>query len=91
MLVYAALTLFFSTLVRSQAAAGGMSLGVLILLGLIGAIPSISTKLPAELLNWGAQISLGSTDPRWTTLIVSLAVVIAAVTAAWLILRRQEL
>lgn len=91
MLVYAALSLFFSTLVRSQAAAGGMSLGVLILLGLIGAVPSLSEKLPAELLNWGAQISLGAADPRWTALIVSLAVVIAAVTAAWLILRRQEL
>lgn len=90
-LVYAAITLFFSTLMRSQAAAGGMGFGVLVLLGLIGSVPSIAKVLPAELLNWGALISLGAAEPRWTALIISLAIITAAVIGAWLVLRKQEL
>jgi len=55
-LVYVALTLLFSVLSRSQAAAAGLSFGVLLVLGLVGSIGKIGNYLPY----WGSlAISLG--------------------------------
>jgi ABC-2 type transport system permease protein len=51
-LVYVALTLFFSTLSRSQVLAGGLSLAVLVLLGLLGSLPTLGKYLPGRLVLW---------------------------------------
>lgn len=90
-LVFISITLFSSTLTKSQAAAGGVALSLMILLGLMGAIPGLGKYLPGELINWGTRIMLGDPAASWTALGVSFGIIIAALLAAWLIFRRQEL
>jgi ABC-type transport system involved in multi-copper enzyme maturation permease subunit len=90
-LVYVAITLFCSTLVKSPVAAGGMAVGALILLGLIGLIPALGKYLPGELVAWGTRLMLGDTSTSWTALGISLGLIVISLLAAWLIFRKQEL
>lgn len=90
-LVYVALTLFFSTLGKSQAFAGGLSLAVLALLAIFGAFPSLAQYLPAHLVTWSATLWVPGAATQWTVVWISTGVVLAALAAAWLIFRRQEL
>ena len=89
--VYIAITLLYSTLMRSQAAVIGLSFATLLLIASIGAIPSIAHYLPNQLINWGASL-LGPTPiSAWPALWISLAIILACFSAAWLALDRQEL
>jgi ABC-2 type transport system permease protein len=90
-LVYVAITLLFSTLMRSQAAVIGLSFGTLLLMAGIGAIPSVANYLPNQLINWGASL-LGSTPiSAWPALWISLTIILICLVTAWLALNRQEL
>jgi ABC-2 type transport system permease protein len=92
LMMYLAITVFTSTIARSQSAAAGISFGVLILLGLLGAIPSVSVRLPAFLLKWGQALALGmESEPSWVALGVTAALIAIAWLGALLILRRQEI
>lgn len=90
-LVYVALTLFCSTITKSPPAAGGIALGLLILLGLVGAIPGLGKYLPGELITWGSRIMHGDFSTSWTALGISLGLILASLLAAWLIFKKQEL
>lgn len=90
-LVFIAITLFCSTLTKSQAAAGGIALGLLILLGLLGAIPGLGKYLPGELVTWGVRLIMGDTSPSWTALGVSIGIIALSLLAAWQIFKHQEL
>jgi ABC-2 type transport system permease protein len=90
-MVYVALTLFCSTLVKSQAAAGGIALGLLVVLNLLGAIPGLGKYLPGELLAWGSRLMHGDTSASWTALWVSLGLMTVSLLAAWLVFKKQEL
>ena len=90
-MVYVALTLFCSTLVKSPPAAGGIALGVLVVLGLLGAIPGLGKYLPSELITWGARLMQGDSTSSWTALWVSLGLIVVSLLAAWLIFKKQEL
>lgn len=90
-LVYVALTLFCSTLVKSQAAAGGIALGLMALLGLVGAIPGLGKYLPGELVGWGTRLMLGDGTASWPALGVSVGLIVISLLAAWLVFKRQEL
>jgi len=89
-LVYVALTLLCSVVARSQAAAGGLALGLLIVLSISGAIPQVGRYLPGELVTWGANLMLGG-EPAWPALAVSLGLIGAALFAAWRLFETQEL
>ena len=91
MLVYIAITLLFSTLVRSQAAAIGLSFGTLLLLAAIGAVPSIANWLPNQLINWGASLFSPTPISAWPALWTSLTIIFFCLFTAWLALNRQEL
>jgi len=90
-LVILAQTLFFSTLFRSQAAAAGLSFGVIILLSIFGAFPSLAQYLPTELIQWGGSLLAGQATPAWPALWVSLGLIVAYLLGAWLVFRKQEL
>lgn len=90
-LVYVAITLLCSTLTKSQVAAGGIAIGVLIFLGLIGLIPSLGKYLPGELINWGTRLMLGDSTTSWPALVFSIGLIVVPLLAAWMIFKRQEL
>jgi ABC-2 type transport system permease protein len=90
-LVFVALTLFFSTLGRSQALAGGLALAAMAVLGILGSIPGVNGFVPAQLVNWGTALMTQGGQSAWPALWVSLGLILASLTGAWLILRRQEL
>jgi ABC-2 type transport system permease protein len=89
-LVYVALTLLCSVIARSQAAAGGLALGLLILLNLPGAIPQVGRYLPGALVSGGASLMRGG-EAGWPALAVSLGIVVIALVVAWRIFETQEL
>jgi len=90
-LVYVALTLFCSTLSRSQVLAGGLAFGLVILLASVGAIPQVGEYLPGQLLAWGVGLFAGSPKAAWSALGVSVGIIVAALAGAWAIFERQEL
>jgi ABC-2 type transport system permease protein len=91
LLVHMALTLLFSTLARSQALAGGLALGLAVILAAAGSLPTVGEYLPGELLAWGARLALGVGSSAWPALAVSIGLIGAALAAAVAGFRRQEL
>jgi ABC-2 type transport system permease protein len=89
-LVYMALALLASTLARSNGMAVGLAFMALILLGGIGALPTIGEYLPGRLFSWGATLMMGGVATAWPAFWISLAIIILALLAACLIFRRQE-
>jgi len=90
-LVYVALTLLGSVLMRTQAAAGGFGLGLLFLLQLLGSIPGMGRFFPGQLLDWGSELALGVEQPAWPALWVSFGVIALALIASIMVFERQEL
>jgi ABC-2 type transport system permease protein len=90
-LMYVAITLLFSTLVRSQAAAAGLSFGALILFSLLGAVPAFTAYMPAQLLDWALGVLTGSLQSYWPALGITLSVIGVCLLWAWLAFDRQEL
>jgi ABC-2 type transport system permease protein len=90
-LVYVALTLFCSVVTRSQAAAGGLALCLLFILGLVGSIPSLGEYLPGQLTAWGGGLMAGEAEAFWPALWVSVGIIVVALMGARLIFERQEL
>jgi len=90
-LVFVALTLFCSTITRSQAAAGGTALGLMVILGLVGAIPGLGKYLPGELITWGTREMYGDTTTSWIAFGISIGLILVPLLAAWLIFKNQEL
>jgi ABC-2 type transport system permease protein len=89
-LVYMALSLLGSTLARSNGIAVGFAFLFLIIIGGIGALPSIGDYFPGRLFGWGAALVMGGTDSAWPALGVSLGIIAAALIVACLVFRRQE-
>lgn len=90
-LVYVALTLFCSVITKSQAAAGGLAICFLLVLGLVGAVPGWGDYLPGQLLTWGYGIMAGKADTFYPALAVSAGLIVAAFIGAWRAFERQEL
>ena len=91
MLVYVALTLLCSVVTKSQAAAGGLALCLLFILGLTGSIPGLGEYLPGQLLAWGGGLMAGKGEAFWPALWVSVGIIVVALMGARLIFERQEL
>jgi ABC-2 type transport system permease protein len=92
LVMFLSITLFASTVCPSQLAAAGLSFGVLILLGLFGAIPSLSPHLPAALLKWGRGLALGQGgEASLGALVIAGGIILATWLASWLSFRAREL
>jgi ABC-2 type transport system permease protein len=90
-LVYTAVSLFCSTLVRSQSAAAGLAFGALIVIAGIGALPRINEYFPGQLFSWGTALVLGGGATAWPALWVSVSLILVALLGAWQVFNRQEL
>jgi ABC-2 type transport system permease protein len=90
-LVYIAITLLFSTLFRSQAAAAGVGFGVIVLFTLLGSFPRMAELLPNQLVVWGGSLFSPAPISAWPAVWVAVGLMIACLAAAWQIFERQEL
>jgi ABC-2 type transport system permease protein len=92
LMMFLSITMFTSTVCKSQLAAAGVSFGVLILLGLLGVLPSVSPYLPAAILQWGRALALGlGNHEAWGSLLVVVLIIVVAWLGSWMTFRRQEL
>jgi ABC-2 type transport system permease protein len=85
-------TLFFSSLMKSQIAAGGLALALIIFLSAISGLPWVGRYLPGALINWGNRLVLkipGASE--WGAVAVTALLVGLSVYFTWLSLRRKEL
>jgi ABC-2 type transport system permease protein len=89
-LVYMALALLASTIARTNGMAVGLAFAALILLVGIGALPSIGEYLPGRLFSWGATLMMGGKATAWPAFGISLGLIAAALSAACLVFRCQE-
>lgn len=89
-LVQVTVTLLFSVVARSQAAAGGMAFAVLMVLAIASSIPVVGTWFPAQLLSWGGTLMAGSPATAWPALAVSGAIGVVSLLGAVLLFERQE-
>jgi ABC-2 type transport system permease protein len=90
-LVYVALTLFCSTLSKSQVVGGGLAFGLLIVLSAAGALPKVGEYLPGQLITWAGGLMNGGGGPSWPALWASVGLILTALIGAWAIFERQEL
>jgi hypothetical protein len=90
-LVYMALALLASTLARSNGVAVGLAFVALVLVGGIGALPTIGEFLPGRLFSWGATLMLGGNGTAWPAFGISLGIIVIALLAACMIFHRQEI
>jgi ABC-2 type transport system permease protein len=90
-LVYVALTLFCSTLTRSQVAGGGLAFGLLMLLTAVGALPTVGDYLPGRLTTWAGSIMAGGGQSWWSAVWGGLVLILLSLAGAWFVFERQEL
>ena len=90
-LVYVAITILCSTLLRTQIAAGGLAVGIWLVTVIFGAIPGLGKYFPVELTNWGSRLMAGDSQASWTALVISVAIIVISLGAAIVSFRKQEL
>jgi ABC-2 type transport system permease protein len=90
-LVIVAVTLFCSTLMKSQIAAGGLALGLIVVASALGSLLRLGKYLPGELISWGVRLMQGDTTAAWVALGVSLGLIVVSLLASSLVFRTQEL
>lgn len=85
-------TLFFSSLMKSQLAAGGLALAFIIFLSAISGLPWVGRYLPGALIDWGNRLVLKTPgEAEWGAVAVAVLLVGLSVCLTWLSLRKKEL
>ncbi|HET9681116.1 MAG TPA: ABC transporter permease subunit, partial [Candidatus Limnocylindrales bacterium] len=92
LLAIGAIAFVGSTLTRSVVAAAGVAIGALIVLGIVGVIPTVAPYLPTGLGAVAAGLALGRpVDPLAGPILAAVGLVLVLAALAWLSFRRQEL
>lgn len=91
MMVYSAITLFFSTLTRTQFIAIGAGFGFVILFGILSGLPGIGKYIPEGLIANASALMNGTPIESWGSLWVSLGLIAVSLLGSWLVFRKQEL
>ncbi|MBI2861514.1 MAG: ABC transporter permease subunit [Chloroflexi bacterium] len=84
-------TLFFSSLLKSSVAAGGLALAFLVGQSLIASIPRIGEYFPGQTISWGVRMVSGAEGNSWPAVAVTTGVILLAALLSWLTVNRQEL
>ncbi|MDO8491576.1 MAG: ABC transporter permease [Dehalococcoidia bacterium] len=85
------ITLMYSAFFKSQLAAGALALVTLLVMGIVSSIPPLAPYMPSALMGWGQSLAVEGGGSAWPALIISGAIIVAAVLAAWQVLSRKEL
>ncbi len=85
-------TLYFSSLMKSQLAAGGLALALIIFLSAISNLPWVGRYLPGQLINWGNRLVLDVPgDSEWAAVVAATIIAGLSVYFTWISLRKKEL
>jgi ABC-2 type transport system permease protein len=89
---FTAITLLGSTITRSAVAAAGIGLVLLVVMGIVGALPVVGPYMPSSLGEPARALGMGQ-DPGWLIGPLAFNIVLVPVlfTVTWLVFRRQEL
>jgi ABC-2 type transport system permease protein len=90
-LVIVAITLFCSTITKSQGATIGIAFGMLVIGWFAGGILRLGKYMPGELINWGVRLMQGDTHTSWIAFGVSLGLIVLPLLGAGLVFQKQEL
>ena len=86
------IALFWSALVRTGIAAGGLALGTLIFLGALLIIPDAGRYVPVSAAEWAASLMrLESSGDQWPAFLIAMACACFLPVGAWAIFQRKEL
>jgi|WetSurMetagenome_2_1015567.scaffolds.fasta_scaffold371157_2 ABC-2 type transport system permease protein len=86
------ITVLFSSIFKSQLAAGALGLVTVIVLSLLSGLPWIGNYMPGELINWGTTLIAGQpASAAWGAVAVTLALTILGFFFACLSLKSQDL
>ncbi len=88
---YLAVTLLGSTIARSQVMAGGLGLGAIFVVAILGALPRLGEYMPTALLEWARVLMVGTGEPAWGAVAVSLGGIVVCLGTALVVFERQEL
>ena len=92
LVVFAALTFVGSTITRSAAGGAGVGFALLVVTGILGALPTIGPYMPGSLTGPAGALALGhDASGALGPILVNIALVPALGAVAWLAFRRQEL
>jgi ABC-2 type transport system permease protein len=86
-----AVTLLFSSFFKSSLAAGGISIGIIIVQAVIAAVPVIGDYMPGKLIGWGNNLVNGVPDTYWWALAITLVVTGCCVYLAQRRLKNKDL
>jgi ABC-2 type transport system permease protein len=90
-LVIVAITLFCSTITKSQGATIGIAFGMLVIGWFAGGILRLGKYMPGELINWAVRLMQGDTHTSWIAFGVSLGLIVLPLLGAGLVFQKQEL
>ena len=92
LMAFAAVTFLGSALTRSTAAAAGLAIAMLIVLGILGIVPAVADYLPTGLGTLAAELALGRpAEPFLGPIVAVSGLIVILGLASWLAFRRQEL
>ena len=84
-------TLMFSSLFKSQLAAAGLSLLILIGLAALSGIPALSKFVPGALMGWATNLINGGNEGTTQALITCGVLMLLSLLAGWQVLKRTEI
>ena len=86
-----AVTVMYSSFVKSPIAAGGLSLVTLAAIAGTAGLPGMKDYSPGALLSWAEDVAAAGGPNSWWVLIVSVVLIILTTVAGWQVFKRKEL
>ena len=90
-MVFVAITLLASTLLKSQAGAAAIGFGAMVVLSILGALPTLGQYLPGQLVSWASTVFTAPQTTSWAAVAVSVVLIVGCLLSAWAIFEKQEL
>ena len=92
LLLAIAVTLLYSSLFKSQLAAGALGLATVIVLSIVSSLPWVGKYLPGALISWGNRLLAGTPgEAAWGAVVVTIVLIIISLCLAWTALRKKEI